>query len=443
MKAKQISFRKFVLIAAALRLALIFTLPHPDVLNHVDWGVRFWQYGPRDFYEQIFWGFSWPNQPIGSILLFAAIAKIKEALFGFLWFLNLKIASFPSFIFPYLEKNLHFILLKIPFVLSDLGLGLLIYKIARDLFKKEKLALLASALFLFNPALIYNSTVWGQTDSLINFLAILGLWLFWQKKFFRGWFFYLSSLYFKLSLIIFAPLFVLMIYKKRSRIETVNPISDRAKDVLRPLVSLLMAISIFLLISLPFVHHGNVFTWFWYLYTNRVLPRQGNMLSGNAFNLWSLFCGVDLSFKENLLVWGLAAKTWGRGLFLLLTGGGTLLLALKKKKLVFVNYLRLGLIYAFAAFLFLTNMHERYLYPVFPLLAILAVRERRLLWPFVLFSLIHLVNLYHLWWYPRWEPIVIFLTLFNGLFPRLFSLANLGLFLLILRWFLKDEKILA
>ena len=91
--------KKIVFFAFLIRLFLIFTRAHPDIGNHVDWGIKFWQYGPKNFYEQIFWGVSWPNQPVGSILLFAVMAKIYQFFFGVFWHLNLKIAIFPSFIF--------------------------------------------------------------------------------------------------------------------------------------------------------------------------------------------------------------------------------------------------------------------------------------------------------------------------------------------------------
>ena len=108
--------KKVFLIALFLRLVLAgVCLSHPDINNHIDWGIKFWEYGPKDFYEQIFWGLSWPNQPAGSMYLFALVAKLNQGLFSLLWWLNLKISFFPSFIFPFLEDKLHLILLKLPF----------------------------------------------------------------------------------------------------------------------------------------------------------------------------------------------------------------------------------------------------------------------------------------------------------------------------------------
>jgi len=129
--AKTFSKIKNILIFALLfRIILVIISGyHPDILNHLDWGVRFLSLGSKKFYENIFWGVSWPNQPLGSMLLFAFIAVINKFLFQIILFLNNTIPIFPSFIIPVLEQNLHVWLVKLPFILSDIGIGYLIYKI--------------------------------------------------------------------------------------------------------------------------------------------------------------------------------------------------------------------------------------------------------------------------------------------------------------------------
>jgi Gpi18-like mannosyltransferase len=212
-KNKRITIKKVLILAIILRLILVLISKwHPDLPNHIDWGLRFLSYGPKNFYENSVWGVSWPNQPFGSILLFALMAIIKNWLFGFIMFLNNTFSFFPSFIIPVLESNLHAWLVKLPFILSDIGLGYLIYKIV-DQFKPQK-AIFAACLFLFNPVLIYNSTIWGQTDSLINLLALLGIYLTFKKKYFLGIIIFLSTFLFKLSLIIYLPIFGLLLLKR-------------------------------------------------------------------------------------------------------------------------------------------------------------------------------------------------------------------------------------
>ena len=168
------------------------------------------------------------------------------------------------------------------------------------------------------------------------------------------------------------------------------------------------------------------------------------MLSGNAFNLWGFLYGINLSLRENIIFFGLEAKTWGRIIFFLASLFFTGLLFWKRRVFVFKDYLQLGVAYTFSAFLFLTNMHERYLYPTLVLLTVLLFLRKnnlRLIFFFVLLSFIYLLNLYHLWWFPRMEFLVNFLKWENGLVPRALSFSNILVFLLILREFWYEKKL--
>ena len=86
-KINKLTIKKILFIGLVLRiLIVIFSKWHPDILNHIDWGIRFLNLGSKKFYENIFWGVSWPNQPYGSIILFWLIAIIKNSLFDFILF---------------------------------------------------------------------------------------------------------------------------------------------------------------------------------------------------------------------------------------------------------------------------------------------------------------------------------------------------------------------
>ena len=63
------------------------------------------------------------------------------------------------------------ILLKIPSILSDLGAAYLIYHFASHRFSKST-ALLLSAIYAFNPAVLINSVVWGLYFGLFG-IAVL------------------------------------------------------------------------------------------------------------------------------------------------------------------------------------------------------------------------------------------------------------------------------
>mgnify|MGYP001159226179 CR=1 FL=1 len=423
-KTSKINLKTILWLAFGLRLILVLISGwHPDLPNHTDWGNRFLIYGSRDFYEHSIWGVSWPNQPFGSILLFALIAVIHKFLFNFILFLNHTIPIFPSFIVPILETNLHPWLVKLPFILADIGLGYLIYKIIQK-YRPQK-ALLATILFLFNPVLIYNSAIWGQTDSLINLLALAGIYLVYQKKYFSGVFLFLSGFLFKLSLIIYLPIFGLLFLKR---------ISDWKKFIAPTLI---FTLAIFLL-AIPFTFGDkNPFQWLWYMYTNRVLVRQGSMLNGNAFNLWAGLFGINLSLSEFTKFAGLTYQWWGRLLYLLFLL--PIWLKFIKSKLTLTNLSYALMLSAFGSFIFLTNMHERYLYPVFPLLIMLIFlpKSNFNFKHLLVLSLIHFLNLYNLWFYPLISPLKSFLIGFNFLTCRLLSFI---LLIICLDYFVKYLK---
>ena len=408
-KNHQITIKKLLWFGLILRIFIVLiSKSHPDILNHLDWGLRFLNLGPKKFYENIFWGVSWPNQPFGSILLFALVALFKNAIFGFFMFLNNSIPIFPSFIIPILESNLHIWLVKLPFILADIGLAYVIYQIVFGF--KPKAATLAASLFLFNPVLIYNSAVWGQTDSLINLLAVTGLYLIFKKKYFWGINIFLSTFLFKLSLIIYLPIFWLILLK-------------RIKDWKQFILPIIVFFAFINLLALPFKLDGfNSLQWIWYMYTNRVLPRQGSMLNGNAFNIWSLIFSIDLSRSEFTQLFGISYQLIGRVLYILFLI--PIWIKFLKNKLTIKNLLSSLVLSAFGCFIFLTNMHERYLYPIFPLISILIFLPRSFINKkfFIILSFIHFLNLYNLWFYPLINPLKSFLIFSNFLVCRLLSL---------------------
>jgi Gpi18-like mannosyltransferase len=400
---------------------------HPDLNNHIDWGIRFLNLGPKKFYENIFWGVSWPNQPFGTMLLFAGMAFLKNIIFGSIEFLNQTFSFFPSFIIPFIEANIHVWMVKLPFILSDIGLSFLIYKIVNEF--KPSAAKLAACLFLFNPVLIYNSTVWGQTDSLINLLAVSGFYLIFKKRFFWGIFLFLSCFLFKLSLIIYLPIFGLLLLKQ---------IKNWSKFI-APIV--FFTIFIFCL-AIPFAFGAkNPFQWIYYMYTNRVLVRQGSMLNGNAFNFWFLLFGIDFSKSEFIKFGSLTYQAWSRillAIFLL-----PVCIKFIRSKLTLTNLFTALLITAFGSFIFLTNMHERYLYPVFPLLTVLLFlpNTKFTIKSLVVLTIIHFINLYNLWFYPLIPVVKNILIFSNFAICRVFSFILIAICLNYLVRYLTSEKV--
>lgn len=406
------------------RIILSFIVWHPDMNNHIDWGIRFFEYGPSKFFapESNVWSFTWPNQPPGTIYMFAAIRKLFELIFSIFWWINVKIPVFPSIIITYFESNLYPALLKLPGIISDFGIAILIYKLIKTV-KSEKSAILGALMFLFNPVVWYNSSVWGQTDPIINFFALLAFFYLLKRKLIPAIFFLAISFYIKISLAIFIPIFAIVAIMQRYNV----------REWLKSIGITLMVIGV---ATLPF-SKGEPFGWLLNLYQHNILGQQLQVITANAFNLWAGIAGIH-ERPQSLMLGPLTYQAWGILLFII-AYIPTLISLYKKQDLKTLVWALA--IASFGSFMLLTNMHERYLYPLFPVFTILAVLEVKLMPIYWIVSGINLLNLYNFWFMPKIKLIVDFLSLGDRLLPRVLGMVNFGLFVGMYNKFLKSLKL--
>jgi Gpi18-like mannosyltransferase len=403
-------------VAFCFRLILSFLIWHPDLNNHIDWGIRFWQYGPAKFYTENVWNFTWPNQPPGTIYMFAGIRKLFEFIFGIFWIINTKIPAFPSIVISFFETNLYPALIKLPAILADFGIAYLIYKWTN---KKW-----ASLIFLINPVIWYNSSVWGQYDSVINFFALLAFYLLNKKKLLFAIIAFILSIYIKASLLIFAPIFLIIAIRQKYSFK-------------KYILSLVLSLIVVALVTLPF-SQGEPFSWLYYLYKDKVFIDQLHVVSANAFNLWGAIFGVKdsaVEIKDFLPFFGFTYQIWGYILFII--SYIPLLYKVYRNNDLKVVAWTLALT-AFASFMLLTNMHERYLYPLFPYLTILLTMGVVANWEYWLITAISLLGMYNFWFTPKINIIISFLSFGDRLMPRILGFL---LFILLLKLYTRYNEI--
>ncbi len=404
------------------RVVLAFNFWHPDVRNHMDWGTRFWSYGPDYFYDANVWNFTWPNQPPGTMYLMAGVRKVFEFIFSIFWGINLKISAFPSGIITYFESNLYPALLHLPAIIADFGIAYLIYLIFKNFLNKEKVGKIAAIAFLANPVIWYNSSFWGQYDSVINFFALIAFYLLMKRRLFWGVFFFAMSIYTKASLLIFAPIFFVILIRQNYKLT----------ELLRTFLFLSF---FFLIITLPF-DRENPARWLYFLYKDKVFHQQLHLITANAFNLWSGVAGI-YEKPEVLTLGPLQYRTWGIALFAL-AYIPSLVLVYKKQDIKSVVW-SLAIAGA-SSFMLLTNMHERYLYPLFPYLTILVANGSVSWLIYLAISLTSLLNMYHLWFTPKFDVIISLLSFSDRLMPRILGFVNFGIFLYIYKKFIDFSK---
>ncbi|MBA2719102.1 MAG: phospholipid carrier-dependent glycosyltransferase [Chloroflexi bacterium] len=97
-------------------------------------------------------------------------------------------------------------LIKIPPILADVGLGWLVWSMARELGAGRRAALLGGALVVINPVTWLDSVLWGQVDSFGVLFLLLGLRALWRDQPERAAMFTVISALIKPQLAILVPI---------------------------------------------------------------------------------------------------------------------------------------------------------------------------------------------------------------------------------------------
>ena len=215
-------------------------------------------------------------------------------------------------------------LYKLPAILADVASAYLIFKLVPRAY--SLVPLVAAAAYLFNPAILANSTLWGQTDSFIALAALL--WLYGLKN----------------NRLILSNLSLGLGAAIKPTVLLLAP--------LRATRYLPLAILAFILTFIPFSPSFSQLPQF-ILSRLFTTANQYPYTSVHAFNLWQLLHGSwQPDAKFQILGW--------------LLFGIISFLFLIRAKFQLTPRLLAGVF--LAAFMLLTRMHERHLLPALPFL---------------------------------------------------------------------------
>lgn len=408
----------FVLLLAfsfGLRLILSVQIYSGDLNNHFKWGESIIDVGASGAYDRYYPTVMQPTYPPLALYAFTTSSLVFRGIYASAWYLNSHIPIFPSRIIWLLQnQNVMPAFQKIIAIISDLGIGILIYTFIRQLKpQKPYFALLAAAFYLLNPAVWYVSSLWGQIDSYPLFFVILALYLVYRKRSLLSVLSFSAALLAKQSSVIFTPVF-LIFYLSRFK----------WSDLVRPLAA---SLAFFYVVYLPFFSSLDLF-WPFQVYLNRLQNGSGSdYVSDHAFNFWALFTHLQKISDSRIILFSLSYSQVGYILFALI---------IVPLLFVFARHSRprqlfsLNTVISFASFLFLTRMHERYLVPVLPFMLLSAAYNPWILILYFLLSFCHLANIYHNWWFPNIPDLVNLLSVWGSI--RLIILALLAVFLVFL-----------
>jgi Gpi18-like mannosyltransferase len=323
---REITILAGVLFVAFIVRVILFPLQgyQNDMATFSYWFNTAAEHGIRPFYTVVLRDVGWIDYPPFNVYIFWAFGSLAKAVSAF----GISTVS----------------IVKLAPNLFDLATAGLIYVFVRKQLSFKQ-SLLATALYAFNPAVIFNTAIWGQFDAIYTFFLVLSLILALKSKPKLSAAAFAIGLLTKPQGIALAPLVAYLIYRK-------NGLKSLLFSVLVFAVSVLVVIAPFewsnpvtFLSRIYFGAYGG------YAYT-----------SINAFNLWGLF-GLWVP-DTNLFILGWALF----GSFMVFT-----LYVLHKRFKASDELLVLfsAFMLFFAFFMLPTRIHERYLFPAISMLALM------------------------------------------------------------------------
>ncbi len=102
--------------------------------------------------------------------------------------------------------------MKLPDTAADLGVIVILYRLARQQFS-ERMALIAAASYAFNPAMLFDGPLWGQTDAIIVLLLLLSLLATLRKQAILAGMLLAAAFLFKPQPVVFIPVVVVYLWR--------------------------------------------------------------------------------------------------------------------------------------------------------------------------------------------------------------------------------------
>jgi Gpi18-like mannosyltransferase len=352
------------------------------------WARDFIVRGPQNFYEtqssNVFATLI-PNYPPLAIFIFVFMKLLNPLIHNIYWWLNIHIPITPSNFIFFLEKTVFLAaLMKIPAILADLGIAMFVFLFAKKINPKNKKSqFIVTSFILFNPVFIYNSALWGQIDSIPIFFVLSSVYfLLYTEKSIVSTILFTLALLIKPTALIFLPIYTVLFNKKFG--------------IKKSIINFFIANIIFCLFFLPFTLSP------YQIYFNKILSAQSlPYVTNGAFNFWVLVTGMKGIKDITPFILGVPYRFFGY----MIVGFVNVFVIFRfiKSKKPIEDFFMALFINAFAAFLFLTKMHERYSLLPLVFLLIFSFKKIKFIGWFVFLSVISFINHYHNWAVPRIE----------------------------------------
>lgn len=278
--------------------------------------------------------------------------------------------------------NGYLVVIKFIPILCDSLFTLLLFLLAKEKIGVRKAGALA-LLTALNPAMIVNSTIWGQVDSFVLLLTLALLFTLYNKKYVSSCALLALCFLTKPQTVIFAPLVGFTILADLAAVMSDRQARNR---MLGQIALCVVAVAVVLLVvPLPVTGTNYGLMYERYLKAMNLYPYA----TLNAANLFGAF-GLNWAEVTDKFLF-LSYKAWGFVFIVAMSlMVGFVSFRVKDRKRIFY----LGAFTVATIYMFAHSMHERYLYALLPLLLLLFVMsgDRRLLFLYGAFSLTQFWN---------------------------------------------------
>ena len=338
-----------VTVGFAVRL-MASTIPYEysgDIGCFKGWADQLFANGPQKFYTSD--GFT--DYPPGYMYVLMVMGAIRS------W-LGMNDSLYASTL-----------IIKLPAILADLGLGVLIYCIAETRMKRQN-AFAAALLYVLNPAVILISACWGQVDSVHTLLIVASIYFMTEKKLLKSSLLFAVAVLVKPQSLMFTPLFMFA-YFMRAKEQ-----GFKAKALLELAEYILICLLMFVVLLLPFAQFES-----WRFDIGPVLNQYKETLASypsvtvNAYNIYALF-GLNWASIDKKFMGIVTYDTLGIIMLVLIVLAALYLLwrANEKSK---SKYFFVAAFLNFSTFIFSVKMHERYSFPIMALLLVACVMNSK------------------------------------------------------------------
>jgi len=325
---------------------------------------------PTDMAHYLEWADVGARHPLGEMYARTG-ANYPPGYMTIVWCLGKARSAFPILTRP----DVRYLFMKSPAFVGDVLVGWLVYVIgARALGASS--GLWCAALYLFNPAVISDSTQWGQTDGLVPLFPLLALYMLERKAWWAVGPFLAAAMVTKfqaVTLVIALAVFVLADF-----------------GIVCTLLTVAAGLLSFALISLPFLLTTGQFDRMLSLAYVGTMAFVRSVRLG-ALNFWDV---VDPAITADdyalLSVHGIAITPKLIGFLLFALAAVPITLAGCARRDGAIRAFALGMV-AWSFFMFPTEIHERYLLPA---VAFFSVSAARGLMPTVVLAGVSGIHLY-------------------------------------------------